>query len=72
MINKRYLIMFKAINNESVETSFVKVISAKTSVLARKEIENIYKNCKIISIRDIGGNQTLNISNDEENMDNKK
>lgn len=72
MINKRYLIMFKAINNESVETSFVKVISAKTSILARKEIENIYINCKIISVRDIGGNQTLNISNDEENMDNKK
>ena len=72
MINKRYLIMFKAINNESVETSFVKVISAKTSVLARKEIENIYKNCKIISIRDIRDNQTLNSSNDEENTDNKK
>ena len=72
MINKRYLIMFKAINNEGVEASFVKVISAKTSILARKEIENIYKNCKIISVRDIGDNQTLNISNDEENTDNKK
>ena len=72
MINKRYLIMFKAINNEGVEASFVKVISAKTSILAKKEIENIYKNCKFISTRDIGGNQTLNISNDEEKMDNKK